>query len=73
MENKTAVEWVFERIHDLIHESHHQFLADLYESMIELEKEHIMLAYKQGQHDGSIIREKDAEQYYSQTYKSQQL
>ena len=71
MENKTAVEYVFERIHDLIHESHHQFLADLYESMIELEKQQIIDA-------ANIPKEQRwyedkynscGEKYYDETYK----
>jgi hypothetical protein len=35
----------------------------------EMEKQQIIDAYKQGQFDGDIIRDTDAEQYYNQTFR----
>lgn len=37
----------------------------------EMEKQEIINAYKQGQHDSEPIRPTDAEQYYNQTFKSE--
>jgi hypothetical protein len=72
---KTAVEYTFERIHDLIHESHQPFLADLYESMLELEKQQIVDAYQWGRTDQHSKESKwynrNAKQYYSETYKNE--
>lgn len=68
MENKIAVELIFEKIHDLIHESSHPFLADLYESMIKLEKQQIIDACNYG--IKLYINDPiTADDYYSETYK----
>ena len=63
MENKTAVEYFAQQWYD------NNLNRLTFKKALEMEKQQIIDAYKQGQHDGSIIREKDAEQYYSQTYK----
>lgn len=73
MENKmTAIEYTFQRIHDLIHESNHVFLADLYESMVELEKQQIInaanISKEERWYDGSKYNS-TGEKYYSETYK----
>jgi hypothetical protein len=70
---KTAVEWFSEMIVDMIHESHHSELADLYKSAIEMEKEQIMDAFGVGCQVEStrlIGYQGMAEQYYNETYES---
>jgi len=66
MENKlvTAVEWFIEQLPIRIVNSYKSEII----KVIEMEKQHIINAYKQGQYDSEPIRETDAEQYYEQTF-----
>ena len=58
--NKTAVEWLVDKVTDMIHESNHIELVSLLEQAKQMEKEQIINAYKNGQ--------KIVEQYYNETY-----
>ena len=57
----TAVEWLADKVTDMIHESNHIELVSLLEQAKQMEKEQIINAYKNGQ--------KIVEQYYNETYK----
>jgi hypothetical protein len=69
MENKhTAVQWLVEKIQ----QANPSFKFDaLIRQAKQMEKQEIINAYKQGQHDSEPIRPTDAEQYYNQTVKSE--
>ena len=67
---QTAVEWLekqFVKLESTI--GVHGVMYELMEQSKEMEKQNIINAYKQGQHDSEPIRPTDAEQYYNQTYK----
>ena len=67
---QTAVEWLekeFVKLESKI--GVHGVMYELMEQSKEMEKQNIINAYKQGQHDSEPIRPTDAEQYYNQTYK----
>ena len=67
---QTAVEWLekeFVKLESTI--GVHGVMYELIEQSKEMEKQNIINAYKQGQHDSEPIRPTDAEQYYNQTYK----
>ena len=67
---QTAVEWLekqFVKLESTI--GVHGVMYELMEQTKEMEKQNIINAYKQGQHDSEPIRPTDAEQYYNQTYK----
>ena len=68
MENKqTAVQWLVEKIQ----QANPSFKFDaLIRQAKQMEKQEIINAYKQGQHDSEPIRPTDAEQYYNENYKS---
>jgi len=57
---QTAVEWLVDKVTDMIHESNHIELVSLLEQAKQMEKEQIINAYKNGQ--------KIVEQYYNETY-----
>jgi len=77
---KTAVEWYNSKVIELMTQRE-QGNIDVLEfrnqldlllaQAKEMEKEQIMEAYLQGQYDGDIIRDTDAEQYYNETFKSE--
>ena len=67
---QTAIEWLekeFVKLESTI--GVHGVMYELMEQSKEMEKQNIINAYKQGQHDSEPIRPTDAEQYYNQTYK----
>ena len=66
MENKlvTAVGWLVEQLPIRIVNSHQSEII----KSLEMGKQQIINAYKQGQYDSEPIRETDAEQYYEQTF-----
>ena len=67
---QTAIEWLekqFVKLESTI--GVHGVMYELMEQSKEKEKQNIINAYKQGQHDSEPIRPTDAEQYYNQTYK----
>lgn len=64
---KTAVEWLLDRIEDVDNTPEIWELIKI--KAKEMEKQKLEQFYKQGQCDGSYIRETDAEQYYNQTFK----
>ena len=69
MENKqTSVDWLVE-----MWDKNQRFLnpKQIIEQAKEMEKQEIINAYKQGQHDSEAIRPTDAEQYYNETFKSE--
>ena len=68
MTQVTAVEW----LNQMLVSKGIFFEYELYQQAKEMEKEQIMDAYQQGQYDSEPIRETDAEQYYNETYKSNQ-
>lgn len=57
---QTAVEWLVDKVTDMIHESNHIELVSLLEQAKQMEKDQIINAYKNGQ--------KIVEQYYNETY-----
>ena len=74
MENKTAVEWLFEQIEDSVNgrcewEGKWHSLEDTKQKAIELEKEQIIQTYKIAQVNVMINATVRAEQYYFETYK----
>ena len=71
MKKQTAVEKLIEQLTPILDRSKisDTMLHNLVEEHLEMEKEQIMDAYKQGQFDSEPIRETDAEQYYNQTFK----
>jgi hypothetical protein len=66
MENKTAVQWLI----DEIHEKHFFLFSKLGEQALKIEKEQIINAYEIGYDGGiQIISEYDtAQDYYNETY-----
>jgi len=78
---KTAVEWYNSKVIELM-KQREQGNIDVLEfrnqldlllaQAKEMEKEQIMDAYLQGQYDGDTMRDTDAEQYYNETFKSEQ-
>jgi hypothetical protein len=73
---QTAVEWFAEMITDMIHESHHSELADLYERAKEIDRQQKKAAWDRGKYIGESFPQKqiepeyeqEAEEYYTQTY-----
>lgn len=51
MEQNTAVDWFAEMVTDMIHESHHSELADLFEAAKEMEKQQKKRVYNEGYRD----------------------
>lgn len=49
-----------------------RWLSDNRERLLEAEKEQIKEAYMSGKHDSGIDKQYSSEQYYQQTYKSEQ-
>jgi hypothetical protein len=77
---KTAVEWMANELLYLDNEYDMKFIdkneyqirrKQIIEHAKEMEKEQIMDAYLQGQYDGDTMRDTDAEQYYTETFKSE--
>jgi hypothetical protein len=68
MAQQTAVEWLVEMITDMIHESHHSELADLFESAKEMEKEQIMNAFDIRKIDIAFDKKTTSEYYYTENY-----
>ena len=68
---QTAVEKLIEQLTPILDRSKisDTMLHNLVEEHLEMEKQQIIEAYKQGQFDSEPIRETDAEQYYNQTFK----
>jgi hypothetical protein len=67
MKQTTAVEWLVSHLNKQEWFTYKQ--REYIEQAKEMEKQQIIDAYKQGQFDGDIIRDTDAEQYYNQTFK----
>jgi hypothetical protein len=65
---QTAVEWFFNELQRMQYFIGND-MVEAYNQAKEMEKQQIIDAYKQGQFDGDIIRDTDAEQYYNQTFK----
>ena len=77
---QTAVEWLVDYLTNIkelpfirqdLNINEQNILKDIIDQAKEMEKEQIIEAYLQGQYDGDIIRDTDAEQYYNQTFKSE--
>jgi hypothetical protein len=64
---QTAVEWLVSHLNKQEWFTYKQ--REYIEQAKQMEKQQIIDAYKQGQFDGDIIRDTDAEQYYNQTFK----
>jgi dTDP-D-glucose 4,6-dehydratase len=71
MENKkqSSVECLFEKLWETPKDK--LTWHSIFEQAKEMEKQNIINAYKQGQHDSEPIRPTDAEQYYNETFKSE--
>jgi hypothetical protein len=78
MKQVTAVEWLIEQIssskyfYNLMEEIESRSTIvqpNVLQQANKMHEQQIIDAYKQGQFDGDIIRDTDAEQYYNQTYK----
>lgn len=70
MENKqTSAEWLFKQLWETPKDKFTWYA--ILEQAKEMEKQNIINAYKQGQHDSEPIRPTDAEQYYNITFKSE--
>lgn len=71
MEKKqTAVQWLIKEIsRDNIGKAIIATLDTEFKQALQMERERIEEAYKQGQYDSPPIRETDAAQYYTQTFK----
>ncbi len=65
---QTAVEWLVDQLEKHYVKVDIKNTAVFYQAK-EMEKQQIIDAYKQGQFDGDIIRDTDAEQYYNQKFK----
>ena len=69
---KTAVEWYNEEINKLnVGNNARVFIAKLLEQAKEMEKEQIMDAYYTGHDDVKDNPDREAEQYYNETFKSE--
>jgi len=68
MAQKTAVEWITERITDMIHESHHPELAELFQQAKEMEKQQIMNTFDIRKVDIAFDKKTTSEQYYNENY-----
>jgi hypothetical protein len=66
--NQTAVKWLQEAMQRKLNYELSPSFLELFEQAKAMEKEQIIDAYKQGQHDSEPIRETDAEQYYNETF-----
>ena len=67
MEKKlTAVQWLIENAKGFHNAESSKAMQ---EEALRMEKKQIEEAYKQGQYDSPPIRETDAAQYYTQTFK----
>lgn len=65
MENKTAVEWLYEQIFDC-----RSFTREeLFEQAKEMEKKQIINAYYTGNDDVKDNPNREADQYYNETFK----
>lgn len=66
----TAVEWLADKVTDMIHESNHIELVSLLEQAKQMEKGQIMIAIKDSWYmaKGSNFQEPQEEQYYNETY-----
>jgi hypothetical protein len=65
---KTALDWFTERITDMIHESNHSELSDLFQEAKLLEQNQIIDAYAQGFIESNKM-DKGAADYYNSIYK----
>ncbi len=65
---QTASEWLIDQLEKHYVKVDIKNTAVFYQAK-EMEKQQIIDAYKQGQFDGDIIRDTDAEQYYNQTFR----
>ena len=68
MAQQTAVEWFAELVTDMIHESHHSELADLFEQAKEMEKQQIETAWKRGDGEHDEVADELSKKYYTETY-----
>ena len=68
--NKTAVGWLINEIENKNGKEFSSYYTEFIQQALELEKQQIIDAYKQGQYDGDDMRETDAEQYYDLIYKN---
>ena len=73
MSKQTAVNWLIEQLECFGNKHELQMswatVDELVEQAKAMEREQMIDAYKQGQHDSEPIRETDAEQYYNIIYK----
>lgn len=68
MKKQTAVEWLQAEIDNKDMGEIPMWIYEFIEKAKAMEKEQIVDAYKQGQHDSEPIRETDAQQYFNETY-----
>lgn len=69
MEKKqTAVQWLMQQIDNNLNQFSTAWQEE-FQQALQMERERIEEAYKQGQYDSPPIRETDAAQYYTQTFK----
>ena len=64
---KTAVEWLGEELHNFIHPEHGRDFIPILQKAIEMEKEQIKEAFKNGDCNGTF-ETINAEEYYNETF-----
>lgn len=70
---QSSIDWLIEKITDMVHESNHPELANLYEQAKAMHKEETMDAFQLGKWDWAehlekSIESKDPAQYYNETF-----
>jgi len=82
MKKQTAVEYLFNKLRELAHNDNHHFglgdiritqgmLDELEEPLKEIEKHHLYQFYIQGGIDASTGADRNVEDYYNKTFKSE--
>ena len=67
---QTAVEWFFWKLY-ILKEVQYESIIGLYEQAKEMEKQHLYNFYVQGGVDAIMEADRNVEQYYNETFKSE--